>query len=262
VKKKRGKLSQKTRMIMNAQKFANAHRAEISGTPNGKQKLIRSQSRNEGDADTYSMKSYKSQANMSSKTNEVEMSEEESTMKKSQTKDDVDSIYEADVDAKSDGGMDQDHEDGEDGDQMIPDDQRSKIHEEEEYPADCFPPPFYEKFPIFNVEGTPFGMGWDALRLKTFRLIENKYFETAVIIMILLSSLALALEDVHLPNNPVLIDILYYMDRIFTVIFLLEMMVKWLALGFRTYFTNAWCWLDFVIVMVSQCINSCRKNLT
>ena len=28
------------------------------------------------------------------------------------------------------------------------------------------------------------------------------------------------------------------------------MCVKWLALGFVKYFTNAWCWLDFVIVMV------------
>jgi hypothetical protein len=29
------------------------------------------------------------------------------------------------------------------------------------------------------------------------------------------------------------------------------MLIKWLALGFQAYFTNAWCWLDFVIVMVS-----------
>lgn len=42
------------------------------------------------------------------------------------------------------------------------------------------------------------------------------------------------------------------MDRIFTVIFFLEMCVKWLALGFVKYFTNAWCWLDFVIVMVRK----------
>ena len=41
------------------------------------------------------------------------------------------------------------------------------------------------------------------------------------------------------------------MDRIFTVIFFIEMLIKWLALGFQKYFTNAWCWLDFIIVMVS-----------
>lgn len=59
-----------------------------------------------------------------------------------------------------------------------------------------------------------------------------------------------ALEDVHLPHRPILQDILYYMDRIFTVIFFIEMLIKWLALGFQKYFTNAWCWLDFIIVMV------------
>ena len=61
-----------------------------------------------------------------------------------------------------------------------------------------------------------------------------------------------ALEDVHLKNRPALQDVLYYMDRIFTVVFFLEMCVKWLALGFVKYFTNAWCWLDFVIVMVRK----------
>lgn len=55
----------------------------------------------------------------------------------------------------------------------------------------------------------------------------------------------------HLQYRPILQDILYYMDRIFTVIFFIEMLIKWLALGFQKYFTNAWCWLDFIIVMVS-----------
>ncbi|XP_061719526.1 sodium channel protein para isoform X5 [Cydia pomonella] len=119
-------------------------------------------------------------------------------------------------------------------------------------PADCCPEPCYQKFPFLaGDDDSPFWQGWGMLRLKTFRLIENTYFETAVITMILLSSLALALEDVHLPHRPILQDILYYMDRIFTVIFFLEMLIKWLALGFQKYFTNAWCWLDFIIVMVS-----------
>lgn len=150
------------------------------------------------------------------------------------------------------------------------------IHAEEEdviddSPSDCFPEKCYVRFPwLAGDDDSPFWQGWANLRLKTFQLIENKYFETAVITMILLSSLALvsgrpsllflrflksnylqALEDVHLPQRPVLQDILYYMDRIFTVIFFIEMLIKFLALGFSVYFTNAWCWLDFVIVMVS-----------
>nr|QLB38372.1 Nav5-2 [Apolygus lucorum] len=121
-----------------------------------------------------------------------------------------------------------------------------------DYPADCCPDNCYKRFPFLaGDDDAPFWQGWANLRLKTFQLIENKYFETAVITMIMLSSLALALEDVHLAQRPILQDILYYMDRIFTVIFFLEMLIKWLALGFRKYFTNAWCWLDFIIVMVS-----------
>ncbi|XP_044597543.1 sodium channel protein para isoform X4 [Cotesia glomerata] len=131
------------------------------------------------------------------------------------------------------------------------------IHADEDiidadYPADCCPDHCYKKFPFLaGDDDAPFWQGWANLRLKTFQLIENKYFETAVITMILLSSMALALEDVHLQQRPILQDILYYMDRIFTVIFFLEMLIKWLALGFAKYFTNAWCWLDFIIVMVS-----------
>ncbi len=41
------------------------------------------------------------------------------------------------------------------------------------------------------------------------------------------------------------------LDKVFTVIFIFEMLIKWSAYGFKKYFTDAWCWLDFVIVTVS-----------
>lgn len=44
---------------------------------------------------------------------------------------------------------------------------------------------------------------------------------------------------------------LEYADKIFTYVFVLEMLLKWVAYGFKKYFTNAWCWLDFLIVDVS-----------
>ncbi len=51
---------------------------------------------------------------------------------------------------------------------------------------------WYGYFPcMIGDDDSPFWQGWANLRIKTFRLIENKYFETAVIAMILLSSLAL-----------------------------------------------------------------------
>ena len=48
-----------------------------------------------------------------------------------------------------------------------------------------------------------------------------------------------------------LIDILYYLDRILTVVFFIETVLKLYSMGFIVYFGNAWCWLDFVIVSVS-----------
>ena len=59
-------------------------------------------------------------------------------------------------------------------------------------PADCFTEAFYVRCPSCRGNpNSPFWQGWATLRLKTYRLIENKYFETAVITMILLSSMAL-----------------------------------------------------------------------
>jgi voltage-gated sodium channel type II alpha len=61
-----------------------------------------------------------------------------------------------------------------------------------DYPADCCPDKCYKRFPFFaGDDDSPYWQGWANLRQKTYQLIENKYFETAVITMILLSSLAL-----------------------------------------------------------------------
>lgn len=43
-----------------------------------------------------------------------------------------------------------------------------------------------------------------------------------------------------------------FADKIFTYIFILEMLLKWVAYGYAKYFTNAWCWLDFLIVDVGR----------
>jgi len=64
-----------------------------------------------------------------------------------------------------------------------------------------------------------------------------------------------AIEDINIPERPTLKMILKYMDKSFTVIFFLEMIVKQGAYGFKKYFTDAWCWLDFIIVAVSSTVS-------
>lgn len=61
-----------------------------------------------------------------------------------------------------------------------------------------------------------------------------------------------AFEDVYIEQRKTIQIILEYADRVFTYIFILEMLLKWVAYGFVKYFTNAWCWLDFFIVDVSN----------
>ncbi|XP_022243584.1 sodium channel protein para-like [Limulus polyphemus] len=122
-----------------------------------------------------------------------------------------------------------------------------------ELPADCCPDCCYKHFLCcIGDDGSPFWQYWNMLRDRSYWLVENKYFETLAVTMIMLSSLALALEDVHLKSRPALKEALVIVDKFFTIIFLFEMLLKWLAFGFKKYFTNAWCWLDFIIVLVSM----------
>uniref|UniRef100_A0A3B3BNU6 Sodium channel protein n=1 Tax=Oryzias melastigma TaxID=30732 RepID=A0A3B3BNU6_ORYME len=95
------------------------------------------------------------------------------------------------------------------------------------------------------------GKHWWFLRKTCYLIVEHNWFETLIIFMILLSSGALAFEDVYIEQRKTVRIILEYADRVFTYIFILEMLLKWVAYGFVKYFTNAWCWLDFFIVDVS-----------
>ncbi|KYO46980.1 hypothetical protein Y1Q_0014534 [Alligator mississippiensis] len=119
-------------------------------------------------------------------------------------------------------------------------------------PNNCFPDGFIQYFPCCMVDTTHFpGRQWWNLRKTCYRIIEHPWFESFIIFMILLSSGALVFEDVHLSERPRIKIMLEFLDKMFTFIFVLEMLLKWVAYGFKEYFTNAWCWLDFLIVDVS-----------
>ncbi len=59
------------------------------------------------------------------------------------------------------------------------------------------------------------------------------------------------MEDINTRQRPTFHRILIVLDKIFTVIFTIELILKWFAYGIKNYFTNGWNWLDFVIVLVS-----------
>uniref|UniRef100_A0A672VCA8 Sodium channel protein n=1 Tax=Strigops habroptila TaxID=2489341 RepID=A0A672VCA8_STRHB len=124
--------------------------------------------------------------------------------------------------------------------------------EDAQEPEACFTEGCVRRFKCCQVsieEGR--GKQWWNLRKTCFRIVEHNWFETFIVFMILLSSGALAFEDIYIEQRKTIKTMLEYADKVFTYIFILEMLLKWVAYGYQTYFTNAWCWLDFLIVDVS-----------
>ncbi|XP_021063257.1 sodium channel protein type 10 subunit alpha isoform X2 [Mus pahari] len=127
-----------------------------------------------------------------------------------------------------------------------------ELAEELDEPEDCFPEGCTRRYPCCKVYTSkfPWATGWQ-VRKTCYRIVEHSWFESFIIFMILLSSGALAFEDNYLEEKPRVKSVLEYTDRVFTFIFVFEMLLKWVAYGFKKYFTNAWCWLDFLIVNIS-----------
>ncbi|XP_074552328.1 sodium channel protein type 4 subunit alpha B [Halichoeres trimaculatus] len=138
--------------------------------------------------------------------------------------------------------------------QRLPEVQEEEEVEEQDAnaPVDCCTEKCYRRCPCLDID-TSQGKGkqWSNFRRTCFSIVEHNYFETFIIFMILLSSGALAFEDINLEQRRAIKIILEYADQVFTYVFVVEMILKWVAYGFKTYFTNAWCWLDFLIVDVS-----------
>ncbi|XP_069770962.1 sodium channel protein type 1 subunit alpha-like isoform X2 [Narcine bancroftii] len=128
----------------------------------------------------------------------------------------------------------------------------SEHPEEAVDPDDCFTEACIHHCSCCQINiTTGSGRVWWNLRKTCYKIVEHNWFETFIIFMILLSSGALTFEDVNIDKKPVIKVVLEYLDKVFTYVFVLEMLLKWVAYGFKKYFTNAWCWLDFLIVAIS-----------
>ncbi|KAM4604673.1 sodium channel protein type 3 subunit alpha-like [Polymixia lowei] len=125
----------------------------------------------------------------------------------------------------------------------------SELAEEAMEPEECFPEFCVRHCRCCDIDTTHgLGQAWWRLRKTCYQIVEHSWFETFIIFMILLSSGALAFEDIYIEKRKVVKVVLEYADKVFSYIFVLEMFLKWIAYGFKKYFTNYWCWLDFLIV--------------
>ncbi|XP_012590773.1 PREDICTED: sodium channel protein type 11 subunit alpha isoform X2 [Condylura cristata] len=119
-------------------------------------------------------------------------------------------------------------------------------------PGRCLPKGLSLCFPSCSMDrGNSSWITWWNMRKTCYQIVKHSWFESFIIFVILLSSGALVFEDVNLRKQKKIQQLLNCTDTIFTNIFILEMVLKWVAFGFQKYFTSAWCWLDFIIVIFS-----------
>ncbi|XP_015421265.1 PREDICTED: sodium channel protein type 7 subunit alpha [Myotis davidii] len=103
------------------------------------------------------------------------------------------------------------------------------------------------------------GKIWRNIRKTCCKIVENSFFKCFIGLVTLLSTGALAFEDIYINQRKTIKILLEYADMIFTYIFILEMLLKWMAYGFKAYFTNGWHRLDFMVVIVF-CLNLIGKS--
>uniref|UniRef100_A0A4W3HY90 Voltage-dependent N-type calcium channel subunit alpha n=1 Tax=Callorhinchus milii TaxID=7868 RepID=A0A4W3HY90_CALMI len=82
-------------------------------------------------------------------------------------------------------------------------------------------------------------------------IVNLRYFEMCILLVIAMSSIALAAEDPVLAVSP-RNDVLKYLDYVFTGVFTFEMVIKMIDLGLilhpGSYFRDLWNILDFIVV--------------
>ncbi|XP_055078716.1 sodium channel protein type 4 subunit alpha B-like [Periophthalmus magnuspinnatus] len=117
-------------------------------------------------------------------------------------------------------------------------------------PEDCCCEKCYSCCPALNLDTSRgFGRVWFNLRRSSFNIIQHPYFNNFIFFIIIVSSIALVWEDMYLPTRSTLMVFLGYLDQVITYLFVLEVLFKWLGLGFKKYFTDGWCWLDLIVTL-------------
>ena len=97
--------------------------------------------------------------------------------------------------------------------------------------------------------------GNNPFRLAMLRFSGSKPFEYGILVLIIYSSILLAIDTPSADKDSTLGDVLQWSDLILTIVFTLELLVKVLAQGFilhrGSYMRQGWNQLDFIIVTTS-----------
>ena len=103
----------------------------------------------------------------------------------------------------------------------------------------------------FDVEKKAAGNGSAEMEESPlYRFATSRWFDRAVLVLIMVSSISIALEDpTEQPDQPsARNDKLRQLDKYMMLAFTLEMAIKIGAFGIKKYLKSGWNWLDVVIV--------------
>uniref|UniRef100_A0A6I8P6Y4 Voltage-dependent P/Q-type calcium channel subunit alpha-1A n=1 Tax=Ornithorhynchus anatinus TaxID=9258 RepID=A0A6I8P6Y4_ORNAN len=127
----------------------------------------------------------------------------------------------------------------------LPKKEEEKKEEEEDDLGEDGPKPMPPYSSMFILSTT------NPFRQLCHYIVNLRYFEMCILMVIAMSSIALAAEDPVQPNAP-RNNVLRYFDYVFTGVFTFEMVIKMIDLGLvlhqGAYFRDLWNILDFIVV--------------
>lgn len=94
------------------------------------------------------------------------------------------------------------------------------------------------------------------IRRLCTKIVTWKYFDTIIIVLIIINSICLGIIDYEHPNsNSIRNKVVTSLEPFFTAWFTCEAVLKITSMGFimgkGSYLRDAWNWLDFVVVITS-----------
>lgn len=95
----------------------------------------------------------------------------------------------------------------------------------------------------------PYYESFSKHRMMIHNMVMHRYFDLGVALIIFLNVITMALEHYMMPL--VMDQIMRYFNYIFTIVFILEAVLKIIALSFRRYIKDRWNKLDMFIVILS-----------
>lgn len=88
-------------------------------------------------------------------------------------------------------------------------------------------------------------------RETLFHIVAHSHFDRTILALIMANCVFLALSNPLHGNDHPVERVVDQADYFFNTVFAIEMLLKWLALGLKAYFSDPWNQLDFIIVSTS-----------